>query len=55
MDIIKRLKNLENRVKEQEIQDDGFMKALGFMTDGTINYIFPTLTLVLIICIRLKS
>lgn len=30
---------------------DFFMKALGFMTDGTINYIFPTLTLVLIICI----
>lgn len=30
---------------------DFFMKALGFMTDGTINFIFPTLTLVLIICI----
>ena len=29
-DIIKRLKKLENRVKEQEIPDDGFIKALGF-------------------------
>ena len=28
---------------------DFFMKALGFMTDGTINYIFSALILVLII------
>lgn len=30
---------------------DFFMKALGFMTDGTINYFFPALTLVLIISV----
>ena len=29
---------------------DFFMKALGFKTDGTINYIFSALILVLIIC-----
>ena len=29
-DIIKRLKKLENRAKELEFPDDGFMAALGF-------------------------
>lgn len=30
---------------------DFFMRAMGFMSDGTVNYFFPAITLILIISV----